>query len=78
MCMVRKQLSFLLIFVPTYCGLVWYLTSQYVPMNVLMTLQGSVVFLVIGSRVSLELMDGRMDGWMDGWMEGWMDGWMDG
>lgn len=52
MCMVRKQLSFLLIFLPTYCGLVWYLTSEYVPMNILMTLQGSVVFLVIGSRMT--------------------------
>ena len=50
----NQNIIYLGAFAPVYGVLVWYLTSQYVSLTVLSTLQGCVIPLVISSRVSLK------------------------
>ena len=51
---IDNNIPFLTIFFIIYSGLVWYLVSGMAPLNLLATLQGTVIPLMAFSRVSAQ------------------------
>lgn len=49
----NKQLQLLMLLAPLYVVMCWYLTSEYVSLDLLGMLQTSVIFLLLSSRVSV-------------------------
>ena len=49
----NKQLSYMVVFLAAYSGIVWYLLSPYVTTEILTALQALNIPLIVASRVSV-------------------------